>query len=120
MASGTSKKSEIKLLGVARASQEELLVDYEDFLRHRTLPLWPKTDPRANEIRKLSYTSNKSYTTYSSYINNPESAANCAICLIHQTNFLLDQQLRAVEKEFLEKGGLTERMYQARSKKRSY
>lgn len=114
MASGTSKKTEITLLGVARASLEEALADAEDFLRQHGLALWPKTNSRILEIRKLGYLSNKSYKTYMTYLLEPESAANCLVCLIHQTNFLLDRQIQAVEREFLEKGGLSERLYKAR------
>lgn len=99
MASGTSKKTEIKLIGVARASLEELLLDYEDYLREHQLELWSKEDSRVKEIRALSYTTNKSYSTYTFYLSSPESAANCLICLIHQANYLLDQQLRTLEKE---------------------
>src|SRR5262249_28572625 len=54
-ASGTSKKTELKLVGVARASLEELLLDYEDFLRHRGMNLWSKTHPTAQVIRRLAY-----------------------------------------------------------------
>ncbi len=117
MASGTSKKTELKLIGVARASQEELLLDYEDFLRQKGLPLWEKEHLKAQEIRRLAYASNRSYTTYKTYIeeSSPEVAANTIICLIHQTNFLLDQQLRVLEKDFLKEGGFTERLYRARS-----
>ena len=114
MASGTSKKTELKLLGVARASLEEALADAEDFLRQHGLVLWPKEDPRILEIRKLGYKSDKSYKTYMTYMDNSESAANCLLCVIHQTNFLLDRQIQAVEKEFLESGGLSERLYKAR------
>jgi four helix bundle suffix protein len=118
MASGTSKKTELKLIGVARASLEELLIDFQDFLRQKGLPLWGKDNAKAKEIRALAYRSNRSYSTYKAYLEAslPEVAANAAICLIHQTNYLLDQQLRALEKEFLEKGGFTERLYQARKK----
>ena len=120
MASGTSKKFELKLVGVARASLEELLLDYQDFLRQRKLPLWQKNHPQAQKIRKLAYASNRSYTTYRTYIEAvpPEVAANTLICLIHQTNFLLDQQLRQLEKQFLEQGGFTEKLYRARHKAR--
>jgi restriction system protein len=116
MASGTSKKFELKLVGVARASLEELLLDYQDFLRQRKLPLWEKNHPQAQKIRKLAYASNRSYTTYRPYIEGarPEVAANTLICLIHQANFLLDQQLRQLEKQFLEQGGFTEKLYRAR------
>ncbi len=120
MASGTSKKTELKLIGVARASQEELLLDYEDYLRQKGLSFWGKEHPKAQEIRRLAYASHRSYTTYKTYIeeNSSEVAANTIICLIHQTNFLLDQQLRALEKEFLEEGGFTERLYRVRSQYR--
>ena len=116
-ASGTSKKFELKLVGVARASLEELLLDYEDFLRQRGLMLWDKNHPTAVLVRKLAYEKNRSYSTYSPYIENapPEVAANTIVCLIHQTNYLLDQQLRQLERAFVEEGGLTERLYRTRS-----
>jgi restriction system protein len=63
-ASGTSKKFELKLVGVARASFEELLLDYEDFLRQRGLTLWRKDDSMARSIRQLAYEKNRSYQTY--------------------------------------------------------
>ncbi len=109
---------ELKLIQVARGSQEELLQDYEDFLRQRNLVLWGKNDPKSQEIRSLSYRSDRSYSTYKTYLDNPEAAANCALCLIHQANYLLDQQTRSLEKDFLEKGGFTERLYQARIESR--
>lgn len=117
MASGTSKKFELKLVGVARASLEELLLDYQDFLRQRTLPLWGKDHPAAQAVRKLAYVKNRSYKTYKPYVEQgpPEVAANTLICLIHQTNYLLDQQLRRLEAQFLREGGFTERLYVARS-----
>ena len=96
-ASGTSKETEIKLMNVARASLEELLEDYRDFLRVRALLLW-----------------DKDIETRSSGI-----VANIVICLIHQTNYLLDQQLRQLEKAFLKEGGLRERMTRARLSVRS-
>ena len=66
-ASGTSKKFELKLTNVARASLEELLLDFQDFLRQRNLSLWGKTHPWAQRIRKLAYVKNRSYSTYRSY-----------------------------------------------------
>jgi four helix bundle suffix protein len=119
-ASGTSKKFELKLVGVARASLEELLLDYKDFLRQRGLALWGKNHPTAQVVRRLAYEKNRSYMTYRSYIEvaPPEVAANTVICLIHQTNYLLDQQLRQLEQAFVRDGGFTERLYQARSKMR--
>lgn len=120
MASGTSKKTELKLIGVARASLEELLLDYQDFLRQKGLQLWGKEHPSSQEIRKLAWVENRSYTTYRTYIETspPETAANTLISLIHQANYLLDQQLRQLEKQFLEEGGFTERLYQARTQAR--
>ncbi|MDD5416250.1 MAG: four helix bundle suffix domain-containing protein [Candidatus Daviesbacteria bacterium] len=117
-ASAVSKKSEIKLVGVARASLEELLIDYEDFLRQRSLPLWSKGCPQAQTIRNLTYKTDKTYTTYQTYLKNPESAANCLICLIHQANYLLDKQLQALEKAFITQGGYSENLFKARLKKR--
>ena len=124
VASGTSKKIELKLVGIARASLEELLLDYQDFLRQRNLPLWEKNHPKAQKIRKLAYASNRSYRTYKTYVEGvpPEAAANTLICIIHQSNFLLDQQLRQLEKQFLEQGGFTEKLYRVRqnARKRSW
>ncbi len=119
-ASGTSKKTEIKLVNVARASLEELLIDYEDFLRQRGFKLWEKDSNEAKAVRALAYKTDKTYSTYKSYLDKPESAANVLLCLIHQANYLLDQQLRALEKEFLEQGGFTERLYSARKEKRGF
>ncbi len=115
MASGTSKKTELKLIGVARASLEELLLDYQDFLRQRGLPLWSKDHPISQAIRRIAYQENRSYRTYRTYVEDSgEVAANTIICLTHQANYLLDQQLRQLEKQFLNEGGFTERLYQAR------
>lgn len=120
MASGTSKKTELKLVGVARASLEELLLDFQDFLRQRKLAVWDKNHPLAREVRGLAYSENRSYGTYRAYIedSSPEVAANTLICLIHQTNYLLDQQLRQLEQQFLKEGGFTEKLYRARSQAR--
>jgi four helix bundle suffix protein len=116
MASGTSRKTELKFVNVARASLEELLLDCEDFLRQRGLLLWKKDHATAKEIRRLAYASDRSYMTYKTYIEErePEVAANTLICLIHQTNYLLDQQLRQLEERFLKEGGFTERLYNKR------
>ena len=118
MASGTSKKIEIKLIGVARASLEELLLDYEDFLRQNNLPLWDKNDPKALAVRKIASMENRSYSSYKIYIEeqSKEVAANTIICIIHQTNYLLDQLKRRLESDFLKEGGFTERLYRTRKK----
>jgi four helix bundle suffix protein len=121
VASGTSKKIELKLIGIARASLEELLNDFKDFLRQRELLLWEKNHPKAKLIRDLAYARNRSYTTYKTYIEEspPEIAANTIICVIHQTNYLLDQQLRQLDRQFLREGGFTEKLYNARQDAKS-
>ena len=115
-ASGTSKETELKLTNVARASLEELLHDYEDFLRVRDLKKWDKNSKEALYVRKLGSESPQTYETYRTYIESrpPEVVANITICLIHQANYLLDQQIRRLEKDFLAQGGLRERMTRAR------
>ena len=119
MASGTSKNTELKLVGVARASLEELLLDYEDFLRQRGVKIWEKGDARAKEARTRTYRTDKTYGTYKDLVESDvETAANAMICLIHQTNYLLDQQLRQLDKAFLEEGGFTEKLYRVRKDRR--
>ena len=115
MASGTSKEAEIKLINVARASLEELLEDYRDFLRVRGSPLWANDSTEALFVRKLG-SQKDSYRTYAPYIETrpPEVVANILICLIHQANYLLNQQIRQLEQAFLKEGGLRERMSKAR------
>ncbi len=120
-ASGTSKEMEIKLTNVARASLEELLEDYLDYLRTRGLKLWAKDSRETLFVRKLG-ARNRSYESYRTYLESrpPEVVANIMICLIHQTNFLLDQLLRQQEAAFLKEGGLRERMTRARLRSRPY
>ena len=125
MASATSKKKELKLTGVARASLEELLLDYEDFLRQRHLHLWPKDSPEALAVRRR-YQSDASDLSDSSDLSDPyriataspEVAANTLICLINQASFLLGRQLRQLERQFLHEGGFTERLYRERQTRR--
>lgn len=114
--SGTSKETELKLINVARASLEELLGDYQDYLRQRGHALWDKNSKEALYARKLGAQPNASYETYRTFIETrtSEVVANILICLIHQTNYLLDQQLRRLEQDFLNEGGLRERMTRAR------
>jgi len=120
-ASGTSKETEIKLVNVARASLEELLGDYRDFLRQRGLRLWEKDSKEALFVRKLGAKKDASYDSFKIYVESrpPEVVANILICLIHQTNYLLDQQLRRLEQDFLREGGLRERMTRARLTERA-
>jgi len=115
MASATSKKTELKLTNVARASLEELLLDYEDFLRQRGMRIWDKDSPEALEVRK-KYLSDKSDASdpYGIKTATSENAANTLICLINQASFLLRRQLQKLEQEFLTEGGFTERLYKQR------
>lgn len=115
-AATTSKEMEIKLTNVARASLEELLEDYRDFLRVRDLTIWDKESREAVYARKLGKTSPLSFEIFREVVETrpPDVVANLAICLIHQANYLLDQQLKALEKSFLKDGGLRERMTRAR------
>jgi len=119
-ASGTSKKTEIRLTNVARASLEELLADYRDFLRVRGMEEWDKGHPYTRRLRELNRQSAPNYGTFRKGIEHPDPAiaANVIIGLIKLTNYLLDRQLRQLERAFLEEGGLSERMTKARLKHR--
>lgn len=131
MASATSKKMEIKLTNVAKASQEELLLDYEDFLRQNRLRQWDKNDPEALAVRTryrsfpeewfekiilsdVSDPSDKKLDPYDIRTADPESAANTLLSLINQDIYLLKRLVEAQERTLLEEGGFTERLYHAR------
>jgi four helix bundle suffix protein len=148
-ASGTSKKFELKLTSVARASLEELKLDYEDHLRHRGLALWPREDPRRSALidrrpktaddvadwvkkvragefggqdgqsgrsgQKPGELSTRSIPSTESIASYPEIAANGALVLIAVAGSLLDRQIAALEKAFVDEGGFTERLYRVRS-----
>ena len=122
MASATSKKMELKLTGVARASLEELLLDYEDFLRQRGLRIWDKNSPQALAVRKRYRTNTPGQAPtsdpYGIETAAPEAAANTLICLINQASYLLGRQLQQLEQAFLKDGGFTERLYRARQQAR--
>lgn len=120
MASATSKETEIKLTNVARASLEELLLDYKDFLRTKKLKLWDKNHRYVSRLRELNRTPGADYATFRRAIENhePEICANTMITLIKITTYLLTQQLRSLETAFLNEGGLRERMTKARIIKR--
>lgn len=115
-ASGTSKETELKLIGVARASLEELLIDCQDFLRTNRHPIWPKNSKQALYVRRLPHDPDSPFEAYRDFAESrpAETVANIAICLIHQANYLLDQQLRALESDFVKTGGIRERMTKAR------
>jgi len=115
-AGGTSKEMEIKLTSVARASLEELLADYQDFLRVRDMKIWGKDSREAVFVRRLGTRSPLTFETYREFVETrpADVVANIAICIINQANFLLDRQLRRMEQDFVKGGGLRERMTRAR------
>jgi four helix bundle suffix protein len=130
-AAATSSQTELRLLNVARSSLEELLLDYEDFLRHRHLAQWAPDAPEATAVRQVprkfkqdrsnpsdlsDLTDQQRWALYTPWLEhaNPAVRANAAICLIHQANYLLDQQIAALEKAFIEDGGYSEQLAAAR------
>ncbi len=120
-AAQTSKETEIKLTNVGRASLEELLADYRDYLRVRDHAIWDKDSKEALFVRRLGRKTPHTFELYREFVETrpPEVIANIAICLIHQTNYLLDQQLKRLEQDFLKGGGLRERMTRARLARRN-
>jgi four helix bundle suffix protein len=128
-AGAASSKTETLLTNVARSSLDELLLDYEDYLRQHKLKQWDKDAPPALEVRALGRKTDPSHLTDPSDIGNqtrwalyapwlehkdPAIVANTQICLIHQANYLLDQQLIALEQSFIKDGGYTEQLAAAR------
>lgn len=121
MASGTSKETEIKLTNVARASLEELQIDYEDFLRTQKLPIWEKEHRLVARLRELNKSTPKpTYETFVKAIEHesPEICANTMITLIKICTYLLKQQIKQLETAFVKEGGLRERMTKARIEER--
>jgi four helix bundle suffix protein len=115
-ASGTSKETELKLTGVARASLQELLEDYRDFLRLRGLQEWPRDHRYTQRLRALNRQRDATYETFRQGIEHPDPAisANVILGLVKAANYLLDCQISRLEKDFLRDGGLRERMTRAR------
>lgn len=122
MASATSKETEIKLTNVARASQEELLEDYKDFIRNRQGDIWEKDSKEALFVRRLAYRKDESFETYREFLETRDGVvcANIMICLVNQCNYLLDRQIKRLEQDFVKDGGLREKMCQARRNFRKY
>lgn len=116
MASGTSKEMEIKLTNVARASLEELRIDYEDFLRTNRLEIWDIHHHFSKRFSELNKTPNATYQTFSRAIENPDPGicANSMICLIKYASYLLSRQIKSLEMAFMNEGGMRERMTKAR------
>lgn len=122
-ASGTSKKIELKLTNVARASLEELLLDYEDYLRQQGLQQWPKNDPRILAMRRalVERSDPSDLSDLSDWSDaSDESFANLVLCLINQASFLLGKQVAALERAFTREGGITERLYRGRKRSRGW
>lgn len=129
-AAATSSQTELRLVNVARASLDELLLDFEDFLRQRGFKQWGKNDPEARAVRAVGFRrdptdptdrtdrSNPSdhWRAYARWLEaaDPAVVANSVICLIHQANYLLDQQIAGLEREFISEGGYTEQLAAAR------
>ena len=126
-AAATTSQTELRLVNVARASLEELLLDYEDFLRQRKLRTWAKNDPEALAVRRVGRQLDQTDETdradpvahsnvYAQWLEDTDPAvvANTLICLIHQANYLLDQQIGALERDFVHDGGYSEQLAAAR------
>lgn len=120
MASATSKETEIKLTNVARASLEELKIDFEDFLRTNKMQIWPKEHPYVIRLRELNKIPNPTYDTFKRGIEHEslEISANVIIGLIKVVSYLLNNQIKSLETAFLKEGGLRERMTKARIEQR--
>jgi len=110
-----SLQSYIKLVGVADASLEELLLDYQDFLRQRKLKLWGKDDARVREFRvfRVIWVDENTLNT-PNLPNSPETAANLLITLISLTTYLLSRQIEKLEQKFIQEGGYHEKMFKKR------
>lgn len=121
VASATSKETEIKLTNVARASLEELQIDYEDFLRTKKLPRWQKDHKLVCRLREINKNSiDPNYDTFKKAIEHesPEICANTMITLIQICTYLLKQQMKQLEMAFIKEGGIRERMIKARLEER--
>lgn len=116
----TSAEAEIKLMNVAKASLQELLIDYEDYLRVRSLEQWTPEHPRFARLRELCLHNADSafYADLCPRLNDCE-IANMAICLIHQTDAMLFKLIYYIKQDFADKGGVKEAMYNARIQARN-
>ena len=130
-AAATTSQTELRLVNVARASLEELLLDYEDFLRQRKLRAWAKDDAEALAVRQVGKLLDRTDRTdrtdpvahgkaYAAWLEHadPGVVATALICLIHQVNYLLDQQISALERDFVQAGGYSEQLAAARMAER--
>ena len=114
-AGSTSKEMEIKLTNVAKASLQELLIDYEDYLRVRDLQLWDKNSEKAKKTREICAKNNDSAMYREAVkVRTDETVANIAIILIHQADYLLKRLIERQKADFLRDGGIREQMTRAR------
>ncbi|MDE5567848.1 MAG: four helix bundle suffix domain-containing protein [Muribaculaceae bacterium] len=115
VAGSTSKETEIKLTNVAKASLQELLLDYEDYLRVRNLERWDKNSEKAIQTRRICVKNNESaYYRNAVNVRSSETVANIAIILIHQADVLLSRLIERQKKDFISHGGIREQMTRAR------
>jgi four helix bundle suffix protein len=115
-AASTSSETEIKLTNVAKASLEELLADYEDFLRTRQLCLWDCTHPRFTAMRQWTRTDDFKYNgVLKAAKMNAEELANLCLTLCHQSIYMLTQLEKTQQRRFVTQGGIREQMYAART-----
>jgi four helix bundle suffix protein len=118
-ASTTSAKTEIKLVNVAKASLQELLEDYEDYLKTRNHRQWEENSIELRAMRELGRQHNDAnFYMQLAQTRPPETIANMCIVLIKQTDYLLFRQLQRLSRDFMKNGGFNERMYRMRSEKR--
>ena len=118
-ASTTSAETELKLLNVAKASLQELLEDFEDYLRVRGLTLWDVHSEKHQQTRRVCKHHNEpSFYTQAAQERSDETIANIAIILIHQTDYLIRLYFDSRKQAFLEEGGIREEMTRERLKRR--
>ena len=114
-ASTTSSETELKLINVARASLQELLIDYEDYLRVRNLERWDIKSEKAQKTRRYCTTHNRSADYRKAIaLRSDETIANIAITLIHQEDVFLRKLIDRLKSDFLQQGGIREQMSRAR------
>ncbi len=114
-AATTSRETEIKLTNVAKASLEELLLDYEDYLRQHNLTQWKSRHPRYEPMREYAR-SEKIYAEYPTLLQkmNDEEHVNLCITLINQATYMLRRLIEKQQQLFLQEGGVREQMTRAR------
>ncbi len=115
-ASGTSKETEIKLTNVARATLDELIEDYLDWLKSHGSAEWPSDDERRIAARDYSKAHSDWPDWQKFFETRPaETVANLMLTICHQTRYMLDKMIAAQEEDFKRHGGVRERMHAART-----